>query len=69
MKLILLAVLKIILDGLRLDEDLELEDLLLDDDQVHLLEKKGRRLENDLDETQDLEDQDLEDQDLELEMM
>jgi hypothetical protein len=64
MKLILLAVLKIILDGLRLDEDLELEDLLLDDDQVHLLEKKDRRLENDLDETQDLEDQDLE-----LEMM
>jgi hypothetical protein len=64
MKLILLAVLKIILDGLRLDEDLELEDLLLDDDQVHLLEKKDHRLENDLDETQDLEDQDLE-----LEMM
>lgn len=62
MKLILLAVLKIILDGLRLDEDLDLEDLLLDIDLDHLLEKKGLHLEGDPDETP-------EDLDLELEMM
>jgi hypothetical protein len=66
MKLILLAVLKIILDldGLHLDENLDLEDLLLDISLDHLLEKKDLHLEGDPDETLDLEDLDLE-----LEMM
>ena len=59
MKLIL-AVLKIILDGLHLDEDLDLEDLLPDIDLDHLLEKKDLHLEGDPDETPE---------DLELEMM
>jgi hypothetical protein len=63
MKLIL-AVLKIILDGLHQHGDLDLEDLLIDIDQAHLLEEKDLHLESDLDETQDLEDLDLE-----LEMM
>ena len=62
MKLILLAVLKIILDGLHLDEDLDLDDLLLDIGLDHLLEKKDLHLEGDPDETP-------EDLDLELEMM
>jgi hypothetical protein len=62
MKLILLDVLKIILDldGLHLDEDLDLEDLLLDIGLDHLLEKKDLHLEGDPDETPE---------DLELEMM